>query len=237
MLELKKVSKTLNGKHILHNISFSVEEGQIFGYLGPNGAGKTTTIRIILGLFKHDSGTIKFFGEPLTHHSKYKIGFMLEADGLYNNLTLMENLKLYAQIYGLDFENVRPEIDRLLTKFDLSGEKKHKVFTFSKGMRQKLSFIRSIIHNPKLLILDEPFSGLDPDMQAGIREYLLYLSKEKNVTIFFSSHNLYEVDRICDMIAIIKKGEIKLADDISNLKSSSENNKPSLEEIYFRATN
>ncbi len=237
MLVLEKISKSLNGKRILKNISFSVEKGSIFGYLGPNGAGKTTTIRIILGLFKPDSGIIKLFGEPLTDQSKYKIGFMLEVDGLYNNLTLMENLELYANIYGVDVHHILPGIDYLLAEFELDKNKENKIATFSKGMRQKLSFIRSIIHKPKLLILDEPFSGLDPDMQSVMRDHLLYLSKKENTTIFFSSHNLYEVERICDKIAIIKQGEIVVSEDLNKLKSSYEENKSNLEKIYFKAIN
>lgn len=237
MLILENISKSINGKQILRNISFSVEQGQIFGYLGPNGAGKTTTIRIILGLYEQFTGEIKFNSNSAIKNQKKNLGFMLEDDGLYGNLTLLENLKLYAGIYNLDFKKTEKIIDELLLKFNLSASKDKKVSTFSHGMKQKAAFIRSIIHEPKLLILDEPFNGLDPDMQGVLRDHLLSLLKEKGTTIFFSSHNLYEVDRLCDKIAIIKDGEIKLEEDLHHLKSQSKNEEYSLEKIYFRHVN
>jgi len=162
---------------------------------------------------------------------------MLEDDGLYGNLTLLENLEFYAKIYKLDFQKVKKITDNLLLKFDLSANKDNKVSTFSHGMKQKASFVRAIIHDPKLLILDEPFNGLDPDMQGVLRDHLLYLLKEKGTTIFFSSHNLYEVDRLCDKIAIIKDGEIKLEEYLYNLKSQSKNEDYNLEKVYFKYAN
>jgi ABC-2 type transport system ATP-binding protein len=237
MLTLENVSKSINGKQILKNISFGVEKGQIFGYLGPNGAGKTTTIRIILGLYEQFTGQMKFNGNSSIINQKKYLGFMLEDDGLYGNLTLLENLKFYSDIYKLDFQKVRKTIDDLLLKFDLSAVKDNKVSTFSQGMKQKTSFIRAIIHDPKLLILDEPFNGLDPDMQGALRDHLLYLLKEKGITIFFSSHNLYEVDRLCDKIAIIKDGEIKLEEYVHNLKIQLKDEEYNLEKIYFNYTN
>jgi ABC-2 type transport system ATP-binding protein len=184
MLVLENVSKSIDGMQILKNISFSVEQGQIFGYLGPNGAGKTTTIRTILGLYEQFAGKIKFNGDSSIENKKKDLGFMLEDDGLYGNLTLLENLRFYAKIYQLDFQKVKRTIDDLLLKFDLSARINKKVSTFSHGMKQKTAFIRSIIHEPKLLILDEPFNGLDPDMQGVLRDHLLYLLKEKGTTVF-----------------------------------------------------
>lgn len=236
MLKLKNICKKLSGKNILSNISFEVDEGEIFGYLGPNGAGKTTTIRIILGLYKPDSGDLKIIDNSIDRKIKNKIGFMLETDGLYGELTLTENLKLYADIYNLDFRTIQNIIDDLLKKYDLIDMKQEKIAKFSKGMKQKLAFIRSIIHKPKLLILDEPFNSLDPDMQSIMREHLLQLSKKHNTTIFFSTHNLYEVERICDKIAIIKDGEIKLSENIKNIKSLDQYKNMSLEDIYFSIT-
>ena len=237
MLILENISKSINGKQILKNISFSVEQGQIFGYLGPNGAGKTTTIRIILGLYEQFTGQINFNGDSSINNQKKYLGFMLEDDGLYGNLTLLENLKFYSNIYKLDFQKIKNTIDDLLVKFDLSANKDNKVSAFSHGMKQKVSFIRAIIHDPKLLILDEPFNGLDPDMQGVLRDHLLHLLKEKGTTIFFSSHSLYEVDRLCDKIAIIKNGAIKLEESLHNLKSQSTNGDYNLEKVYFKHVN
>ncbi len=238
MLTLENVSKSINGKQILKNISFNMEQGQIFGYLGPNGAGKTTTIRIILGLYEEFTGQIKFNGNSSLKNYKNNIGFMLENDGLYGNMTLLENLKFYSDIYKLNFQKKGMKlIDELLVKFDLSTNKNNKVSTFSQGMKKKSSFIRAILHEPKLLILDEPFNGLDPDMQSVVREHLLYLLKEKGISVFFSSHNLYEVDRLCDKIAIIKDGEIKLEETVHSLKSRAENKAYNLEKVYFKYVN
>lgn len=237
MLILENISKYINGKQILNNISFNVEQGQIFGYLGPNGSGKTTTIRIILGLYEQYTGQIKLNGNLSLKDQKQNLGFMLEDHGLYGNLTLLENLKFYSTIYNLNFRKIEKTIDDLLKKFDLSAIKNNKVSTFSHGMKQKVSFIRAIIHDPKLLILDEPFNGLDPDMQGVLRDHLLYLLKEKGTTIFFSSHNLYEVDRLCDKIAIIKDGEIKLEENLDHLKSQSKNENYNLEKVYSKYAN
>lgn len=230
MLTLEKVSKYLNKRRILNDISFDVDPGSIFGYLGPNGAGKTTTIRIILGLYEQYTGTIKFGSASIGSFDKSRMGFMLENDGLYGNMTLLDNLKLYADIYRQDFSRVSGRIDELLERFDMTEVKNDRVFTFSHGMRQKASFLRSIIHDPDLLVLDEPFSGLDPDMQMVLREYLNHLSKDNNTTIFFSTHNLYEVERLCDQIAIIKNGEIKAKGHVEEMLDETCDN---LEKLYF----
>lgn len=230
MLTLDKVSKYLNGRRILHDISFDVDAGSIFGYLGPNGAGKTTTIRIILGLYEQYTGTIKFGNVSIGDFDKNRMGFMLENDGLYGTMTLLDNLKLYADIYQQDFPCISGRIDELLERFDMMEAKSEYVFTFSHGMRQKASFIRSILHDPELLVLDEPFSGLDPDMQMVLREYLNHLSKDRNTTIFFSTHNLYEVERLCDQIAIIRSGEIIIKGHVEEMLDETYDN---LEKLYF----
>jgi ABC-2 type transport system ATP-binding protein len=234
MLSLDKVSKYINDKRILKEISFDVGVRSIFGYLGPNGAGKTTTIRIILGLYEQYTGAIRFGNVSIANFDKSTMGFMLETDGLYGNMTLLDNLKLYTGIYQLDFSRISGRIGELLAKFDLAEAKNEHVFTFSHGMRQKASFLRSVIHDPDLLVLDEPFNGLDPDMQMVLREYLVHLSKEEKTTIFFSTHNLYEVERLCDQIAIIKNGEIKLTGHVEDMLDKTCDN---LEKLYFHCIN
>jgi len=237
MLRLENVSKSIGSKTILKNISIHVEAGQIFGYLGPNGAGKTTTIRIILGLYEKYSGQVRYNGFESPSVYRNQIGFMLDTDGFYGHQTLLENLKFYAELYGVSFKDQSKYIKELLVLLDLNNAKEDKVSSFSHGMKQKASFIRSIIHQPKFLILDEPLNGLDPDMQSVLRDQLLFLKEKKGTTIFFSSHNLYEVERLCDKIAIIKNGEIKLEENLSALKDTVEGQEYSLESIYFQYSN
>lgn len=172
ILRLEHVTKYLNGERVLSDVSFNVEAGSIFGYLGPNGAGKTTTIRILLGLYGNYTGTVTVAGEPLGEFDRSGIGFMLEDDGLYDHLTLIDNLKLYADIYRLDYRRVSERVDHLLTAFELRDVKGDRVRTFSHGMRQKAAFVRSILHGPRLLILDEPFNGMAPEMQHVLRELI-----------------------------------------------------------------
>ncbi len=231
MLTLHNVSKYLNKRRVLKDVSFDVYPGSIFGYLGPNGAGKTTTIRIILGLYDQYTGTMKFGNESSGKFDKSRIGFMLENDGLYGNMTLLDNMKLYADIYQQNFSRISGRIEELLEKFELVEARNEYIYTFSHGMRQKASFLRSIIHDPDFLVLDEPFNGLDPEMQMVLREYLDHLSRDKNTTIFFSTHNLYEVERLCDQIAVIKNGEIKVEGHIEEMLDETCNN---LEKLYFR---
>ena len=182
-INLEKVSKNLGNREILKGISFAVEPGDIFGYLGPNGAGKTTTIRVILGLFKPNSGEAYILGKDAADDSaREKVGFVLEADGLYDNLTAYENLDYYCQIYGVPQTQAKERTEEMLELVDLSDRASDKVATYSKGMRQKLALARAMVHEPELLILDE-------------------------------------VQRICNRIALIDKGEIKLYGELEKLRS------------------
>ncbi|HUV37528.1 MAG TPA: ABC transporter ATP-binding protein [Patescibacteria group bacterium] len=234
MLTLSNVSKSLGGKRILKNITFSVDEGRIFGYLGPNGAGKTTTIRIILGLYERYEGAVLFGVPPSPGVDKSAIGFLHEDDGLYGGRTLLENLRLYADIYRVDAFRAGRGIDELLSMYDLSGVKDEKISIFSHGMRRKAALVRAVFHEPRLLVLDEPFNGLDPDMQVVARDHLVRLARERGTTVFFSSHNLYEVERICDAVAIIRDGEIKLVEDMRRLRERSAHEDYGLEHIYMK---
>jgi ABC-2 type transport system ATP-binding protein len=215
---LDKVNKSLNGREILRSISFSVKRGDIFGYLGPNGAGKTTTIRAILGLFQPTAGKVLVMGKPVDDDSvKRKIGFVLEADGLYDNLTAYRNLEYYCQFYDVPQDQRRKRIEGVLELVDLSDRGSDKVSIYSKGMRQKLALARAMVHDPEVLILDEPTAGIDPTGQIEVRKIILDLA-QKGKTIFFSSHNLDEVQRICNRIALIHQGEIKLQGELNELR-------------------
>jgi ABC-type multidrug transport system, ATPase component len=216
-ISIKNVKKTLGNREILKGISFNVEMGDIFGYLGPNGAGKTTTIRILLGLFQADSGALEILGQDIKlSETRRKIGFVLDADGLYDNMTAEENMEYYARIYGLFKASKR--IRELLDMVELGDRAKDRVNAYSKGMRQRLALARAMVHDPEVLILDEPTSGVDPSGQIEIRQIMIDLARKKNKTIFLSSHNLDEVQRICNRIALIDRGEIKLYGELESLR-------------------
>ena len=218
VITLDNVTKNLAGRQILKNISFVVEQGDIFGYLGPNGAGKTTTIRVILGLFPPNSGKAFILGKNVgCDDAREKVGFVLEADGLYDNMTAYENLGYYCQIYGMPSALKSKRIDEMLELVELSDRAGDKVSSYSKGMRQKLALARSMLHEPDLLIFDEPTAGVDPTGQMEVRQIILNLA-QRGKTIFLSSHNLDEVQRICNRIALIAQGEIKLYGELEKLR-------------------
>ncbi len=218
VITLDNVTKILAGRQILKNISFAVEVGDIFGYLGPNGAGKTTTIRVILGLFPPTSGKAFILGKNVgCDDAREKVGFVLEADGLYDNMTAYENLGYYCQIYGMPSALKSKRIDEMLDLVELSDRAGDKVSSYSKGMRQKLALARSMVHEPDLLIFDEPTAGVDPTGQMEVRQIILNLA-QRGKTIFLSSHNLDEVQRICNRIALIDQGEIKLYGELEKLR-------------------
>ena len=216
-ISIENVKKTLGNREVLKGISFTVETGDIFGYLGPNGAGKTTTIRILLGLLQADSGKLSILGQDINlSETRRKIGFVLDSDGLYDNMTAEENLAYYSRIYGLPKAGER--FDKLLSMMDLENRAKDRVSTYSKGMRQRLALARAMVHNPEVLVMDEPTAGVDPSGQIEMRQIMLDVARKENKTIFLSSHNLDEVQRICNRIALIDRGEIKLYGELESLR-------------------
>ena len=214
---IEALSKQLGGRQILSDVSFAVEQGDIFGYLGPNGAGKTTTIRILLGLLAPTSGRASILGEDISKDEvRRKVGFVLESDGLYENKSAAENLEYYARLYGVSQPDLK--IASLLDLVGLKDRAKDKVGTYSRGMRQRLALARSMVHDPPLLILDEPTAGVDPSGQIEVREVILDMAHKEGRTILLSSHNLDEVQRICNRIALISRGEIRLCGELEELK-------------------
>jgi len=223
-IKLEGITKILGNRQILKDINFAVKIGDIFGYLGPNGAGKTTTIRVILGLFPPNSGKAYIMGKDAQDDAaRQKVGFVLEADGLYDNMTAYENLDYYCRIYGMSsaLKSKRHDdaegIDEMLELVELSDRAGDNVSSYSKGMRQKLALARSMVHEPDLLIFDEPTAGVDPTGQIEVRQIILNLA-QRGKTIFLSSHNLDEVQRICNRIALIDQGEIKLYGELEKLR-------------------
>ena len=216
-ITLAEVNKKLGHREVLKSVSFAVEPGDIFGYLGPNGAGKTTTIRIILGLFRPDAGKVSLLGQDVTvDETRKHVGFVLESDGLYDNMSAYENITYYAQVYGVS--KMAAMTERVIGLVRLTDRARDKVSAYSKGMRQRLALARAMVHNPDILILDEPTAGVDPSGQIEVRQIILDMAHKEGKTIFLSSHNLDEVQRICNRIALIDRGEIKLYGELDQLQ-------------------
>ncbi|HZJ83724.1 MAG TPA: ABC transporter ATP-binding protein [Clostridia bacterium] len=208
LLRIEGLTKTIKKKKILDDISLTVNTGEIVGFLGPNGAGKTTTIKMIMGLFKITSGTINVCGYDVTKNfekAMENIGGIIENPDLYQRLTGRENLEYLASMY----KNVdKKSIDDVVELVKMSGRIDDKVKTYSLGMRQRLGVAQALIHNPPLLVLDEPTNGLDPLGIKELRDMLKYLSKEADVGVFISSHLLSEMELMCDRIYIIDDGVV-----------------------------
>ncbi|MGO2925169.1 ABC transporter ATP-binding protein [Lactococcus laudensis] len=206
MIELKHVTKKFNGKVALSDISFSISEGEIFGFLGPSGAGKTTTINILTGQLVQDSGQAFILGKDakaISADDLLNIGFMSDTVGFYEKMSLYKNLEFFAR-----FHNISTEVlDDLLKALDLYQDKDKKAENLSTGMKQRLFLIRAILHTPKILFLDEPTSGLDPTLSQKVHDILFDL-KEKGVTIFLTTHDMNEATKICDNIALLYQGNI-----------------------------
>ena len=208
MLQVSGLKKSFNKKLVLNGISFHVKEGEVFGFIGRNGAGKSTTIKSILNFIFPDAGEILFQGKSVKRFEfRQSIGYLPEIAHLPDNLKAAEFLKYAYGFYGKVDKSVKEKISRLLTDVGLDEVQKKLIKNFSKGMKQRLGIAQAVVHDPALLILDEPFTGLDPVGKHGLKQILLDQNK-KGKTIFFSSHNLTEVEDICTIICIIHNGEI-----------------------------
>lgn len=217
ILDVKELTKRFDTKIVLDNISFDVEEGVIFGLLGPNGAGKTTMIRIILDILRADHGDIDIFGRKFDDALKARIGYLPEERGLYQKITVFECLKYFAELK--EVKKSDDKIDFWLNKVDLQEYKKKRVEELSKGMQQKVQLVAAFIHNPELLILDEPFSGLDPINTKLIKDILVDLKREGK-TIILSTHQMDQVERMCDRILLINQGKRVLYGSLDEIKSN-----------------
>ncbi len=217
VISLEHVFKRIGAREILTDVTLAVKRGDIFGFLGPNGAGKTTSIRIMLGLFAATSGKATVLGrDSREDRIREKVGFVLEADGLYENISAYDNLAYYARIY--EISQPQESIEKAVKLVGLADRIQDKAGTYSKGMRQRLALARAILHNPELLILDEPTAGVDPTGQIEIRQIMLDMVHREGKTIMLSSHNLDEVQRICNRIALIHRGRIRLYGELEKLQ-------------------
>jgi len=206
-------------KQGLKPLTLSVEEGEVFGYLGPNGAGKTTTLKLLLGLVFPSGGTAKILGCDLGDiEVKRQIGFLPEQPYFYDHLTPLELLDYYARLSGVDSSERRRKVDRALARVGMTDSRKTQLRKFSKGMLQRLGFAQAMLHDPDLLILDEPTASLDPVGRKEFRDILQEL-KRRGKTIFISSHILSELETVCDRVAILEKGELKRVGSLQELST------------------
>lgn len=229
VLELKDVVKRYENHTAVNNVSFTVPQGTIYGLLGPNGAGKTSLIRIITTITRADSGTVLLNGEEINSSTPSKIGYMPEERGLYKKMKVGEQLMYLAQLKGLPYKQAKSEINGWLEKFEIEEWWGKRVEELSKGMQQKIQFISTILHKPNLLILDEPFSGLDP-INANLIKDEIYKLNQEGTSIIFSTHRMEQVEEICEHIVLINKGK-KVLD--GNMKEVKLNNKENLYRIYY----
>ena len=222
-LEINNVSKQFEDKQALSNVSFSIESGKIYGLLGPNGAGKTTLIRIITQIFFPDSGNVLFNGEPLNNKHLNQIGYMPEERGLYKKMKVGEHLRYFAQLRNFSKKEAKEKIDFYVQKFEIESWLNKEITDLSKGMQQKVQFIATILHQPELLILDEPFSGLDPINSEIIKQAIFELNAN-GTTVIFSTHRMENVEEICSDIILIHQGQKILDGNVSTIKQQFKNN-------------
>ncbi len=235
------VTKTINGVNILDNVSFSVDDGQIYGLVGPNGAGKTTMIRIMLNIYKQTNGKILIDGidnnSPNFVGVKNKLGFLLDNLGLYNDLTAWDNVEFFDRIYFATSDKIsrHERISQALRKVDMFNERDKKITFFSRGMRLRIALARCFVHSPKYLFLDEPSRGLDLEAIEILRNIILE-SKSNGATIFISSHDLGEMEKTCDAFGFISKGKLienaKREDLFVKYADCFDGRRPNLEAIY-----
>ncbi|WP_295767418.1 ABC transporter ATP-binding protein [uncultured Mucilaginibacter sp.] len=235
LIQIRNLSKSYGSKLVLKNLSLDICPGQVIGYIGPNGAGKSTTVKILTGLIPEFEGEVLVNGISMQSNPqeiKKLIGYVPENAELYEVLTPMEYLDFIGKLYNMEDEQLYSRASRLLTAFGLGNNKDDRMDTFSKGMRQKVLLISGIIHNPQIIILDEPLSGLDANAVIMIKELIMRLSQEGK-TIFYCSHVMDVVEKVSDRILLINKGEI-IAD--GTFESLKQNHADTLERVFAKLT-
>ncbi|HIS38622.1 MAG TPA: ATP-binding cassette domain-containing protein [Candidatus Onthousia faecavium] len=217
MLEVKNITKYYGKNKAVNNLSFTVRDGEIFGLLGENGAGKTTTFRIIMGLIEANEGTVLLDGKKIDYNETDKIGFVTEERSLLTKLTVLEQIKFYGVLKGLDENKIEKELDKWLEHFNIKSYKNRKIKELSKGNQQKIQFISAVINHPKLLILDEPFTGLDPINVKMMKDAIYELQKE-GCSIIFSSHQMEHIEDFCEKLIILVKGTPVVSGSLKQIK-------------------
>lgn len=222
IVKIENISKSFQGKYALDNVSLEIKKGEIFGLLGPNGAGKTTLIRIINQIIQADSGQIYFDNEPLKQRHLELIGYLPEERGLYRSMKVLDHLIFLGQLRGLKKNDALKTSELWLEKMEISSWKSKRIEELSKGMAQKVQFLGAIIHEPKLLILDEPLSGFDP-INVELILSILKEMKDQGKTILLSTHNMKSVEEICDRAAIIHQSKKMCEGEVINLRETIKN--------------
>ena len=219
IVQVENISKHFGEIKAVDDVSFNIEKGSVYGLLGPNGAGKTTTIRMIMDIIAPDSGKVIFSENRQTRDFADQIGYLPEERGLYRKMKVKDVILFMAELRGMDRTDAFNEIDRWLQKMDLTEWENRKIEELSKGMAQKIQFIATVIHKPELIILDEPFSGLDPINMTLLKDLMLELNTD-GATIIFSTHIMEQAERLCEKICLINAGKIVLEGDLREIKQS-----------------
>ena len=228
ILSLRNVVKRYEKHTAVNDVSFDIPKGKIFGMLGPNGAGKTSLIRMITSITKADQGQILIDGEPLNAMHPMQIGYLPEERGLYKKMKVGEQLLYLARLKGLTQKDARSRLNAWLEKFEITDWWNKKVGELSKGMQQKVQFIACVVHDPKLMILDEPFSGLDPINTNLIKDEIYEMNK-KGTSIIFSTHRMEQVEQICEEIVLMNQGKVVLEGNVKEIKNDFRDDKFELE--------
>ena len=219
MLSLRKIDKNFDNLKAVNQISFKVERGDIYGFLGPNGAGKTTTIRMIMGIMQPDSGSILLNNNDINSMGRKNLGYLPEDRGLYQKQKLQEILHYFGILRGMNKKDVIHKTSKWLERFNLEGQGLRKVEELSKGNQQKIQFILALLHDPELIILDEPFTGLDPLNQLLMKE-IIQEKQNEGKTIIFSTHQMEQVEKLCNNICLINNGKIVLEGSLNTIRNN-----------------
>jgi ABC-2 type transport system ATP-binding protein len=227
-VEVSHIEKSFADKVVVDDLSFSVAQGEMFGLIGPNGAGKTTTIRMMMDIIKPDSGDVTILGEKLSESTKNKLGYLPEERGLYKKLAVLDSIIYLASLKGVDRRSAEEKADELLNQTGMLPHKGKKIEELSRGMGQIIQFIVSIIHDPELVVLDEPFAGLDP-VNTELLKRMLFDLKNQGKALILSTHQMNEIEELCDRILMINHGRSVLYGDLAEIKSKYRSNSVLLE--------
>jgi ABC-2 type transport system ATP-binding protein len=218
-VNINHLRKSYDGKPAVEDLTFSVNSGELLGLIGPNGAGKSTTIKILLDFLKPDSGEVSIFGEQMNEDLKNKIGYLPEERGLYKRLTAMDQILYFSSLKGMDHATAKEKAGQLLRKTGMLESKQKKIKDMSKGMGQIIQFIVTVIHDPQLIIMDEPFSGLDPVNTEMMKNFISQL-RDEGKAVILSTHQMNQVEEMCDRVLMINHGREVLYGDLQEIKSN-----------------
>ena len=224
VVELASVTKAYESKVAVNNLSLSIEAGQMFGLLGPNGAGKTSSIRMMMGITMPDSGKINLFGKPFDRKSLERVGYLPEERGLYKKMKVIDQLVFFGELHGVSPADAQTRAVSWAKRLEIADSLTKKTEELSKGMQQKIQFISTLLHDPGLIVMDGPFSGLDP-VNATLLERTLLELKDQGKAIIFSTHRMDQVEKLCDSICLVDKGRAVLAGKVREIKASYERNR------------